>query len=429
MARNFSPWAYWQLRLAGARSPASPPADIGAADAWRAHNRARLAALLGADPDPVPLGFEVLDSVDCEHYRRDTVVFDTETAMSVPAFLLVPHTRDGAAPGAAVLAIHGHGAGKSMVCDVDGGDPQRRAEIAGYNGAYGHELAWRGFVVLAPDLRCFGARQDPQWDPSSHRYDCDWNLVCAVMAGTNPIAQNIWDLRRSLDVLAAHPLVDPLRIGACGLSYGGTMTLFLAAVDERVRAAVVSGYLSSWAAAHRVPWNMCGSQVMWGQLGELEHLDIAALVAPRARSSSRPAPTISSSRSARRARRSRHSAMCMSCSTPARASSTTSSTARTRGMECGRMTFSPSISEPGRDATRGRRGACAGQVVATRKSSPLDGRRPSDRPRKYRARSWFDETCSARANPVARARVSISSGAYRLMNGVPDRRAPSCAAS
>jgi dienelactone hydrolase len=102
------------------------------------------------------------------------------------------------------------------------------------------------------------------------------------MAGTNPLAQNLWDMRRSLDVLAAHPLVDAERIGACGLSYGGTMTLFLAAVDNRVRAAVVSGYLASWAAAHRVPYNMCGSQVMWGQLGAIEHADIAALITPRA---------------------------------------------------------------------------------------------------------------------------------------------------
>ncbi len=230
----------------------------------------------------MPLDLEVIESVDCEHYRRDTIVFDTEDTMSVPAYLLVPHDRIDASPGAAVLAIHGHGAGKSMVCDIDGGDAHRRDEITGYNGAYGHELACRGFVVLAPDLRCFGERQDPQWDPSTIRYDCDWNLVCAVMAGATPLGQNVWDLRRSLDVLCAHPLVDPDRVGACGLSYGGTMTTFLAAVDTRVRAAVVSGYLSSWVAAHRVPYNMCGSQVMWGQLGELEHIDIAALIAPRA---------------------------------------------------------------------------------------------------------------------------------------------------
>ena len=66
-----------------------------------------------------------------------------------------------------------------------------------------------------------------------------------------------------------------------GLSYGGTLALFLAAYDNRVAAAVVSGYLSSWAASHAIPFNMCGSQVLPGVLGRLEHLDIAALVAPR----------------------------------------------------------------------------------------------------------------------------------------------------
>ena len=101
------------------------------------------------------------------------------------------------------------------------------------------------------------------------------------MAGVVPLERNLWDLARALDVLAAHPLVDPTRIAAVGLSYGGTCTLFLAALDDRVAAAVVSGYLSSWRAAHTVPWNMCGSQVLPGMLGTLEHVDIAALIAPR----------------------------------------------------------------------------------------------------------------------------------------------------
>ena len=292
----------------------------------------------------MPLALEVTESVECEHYRRDRIVYDTETAMSVPAYLLVPHEREGAPPGPAVLAIHGHGEGKSMVCDIDDGDADKRAEITGYNGAYGHELARRGFVVLAPDLRCFGERQDPRWDPSSRRYDCDWNLVCAVMTGTNPLAQNLWDLQRSLDVLCGHPLVDPDRVGVCGLSYGGTMTLFTAAVDERVRAAVVSGYLSSWAAAHRMP---------------VQHVRFAGDVGParRARArrhrrvdraaccSRRPAPRISSSRSKRRGQRSRHFATCTRHSTRARGWSTTCSKARTRGTVRVPTTSSPSISE------------------------------------------------------------------------------------
>ncbi len=36
------------------------------------------------------------------------------------------------------------------------------------------------------------------------------------MAGWNPLTQNLWDLARCLDVLAAHPLVDPARIGMVG---------------------------------------------------------------------------------------------------------------------------------------------------------------------------------------------------------------------
>src|ERR1700688_2910870 len=59
------------------------------------------------------------------------------------------------------------------------------------------------------------------------------------------------------------------------------MTLLLAAWDERVAAAVVSGFFSSWAESHKMPWNMCGSQVMPGMLGQLEHVDLGALIAPR----------------------------------------------------------------------------------------------------------------------------------------------------
>ncbi len=274
--RNFSPWAYWQLRLVDAATARRTSAGQG--DTSRM-SRSDLQALLGAEPSLVPLDLEVTESVECERYRRDRVVFDVEAAMSVPAYLLVPHERT--VPGPAVLAIHGHGAGKSMVCDIDDGDPARRAEIISGGGAYAHELACRGFVVFAPDLRCFGERQDPQWDPAGHKYDCDWNLVCAVMAGVNPIAQNLWDLKRCLEVLGAQPLVDDRRLGVAGLSYGATMSLLLAAMDDRVRAVVVSGFLSSWEAAHRVPWNMCGSQVMWNQIGLVEHIDLAALVAPR----------------------------------------------------------------------------------------------------------------------------------------------------
>jgi dienelactone hydrolase len=267
--RNFSNWAYWRLQHEEVTDADPFPAAKLARDLepWRARVRDRVAALLGEMPAPVPLDVETTESVDCGSYRRDRIVFDTEATMSVPAYVLVPHARQDAGP--AILAIHGHGAGKSLVCGIEPGGP---------GDDYAHQLAHAGYVVLAPDLRAFGERAD--WMPPD-KYACDWNLVCATMAGVVPLGRNIWDLRRALDVLSAHELVDENRIGVAGLSYGGTCALFLAALDERVRAAVVSGYLSSWRAAHTMPWNMCGSQVMPGQIGALEHLDVAALIAPR----------------------------------------------------------------------------------------------------------------------------------------------------
>ncbi len=270
-SRNFSNWAYWRLHLETVVDADPCPVDAPAAEleCWRARAQRRLDSLLGEDPAGVPLDIEVTETVDCGTYRRERIVFDTERTMSVPAYLLVPYARDDAPPGPAVLAIHGHGAGKALVCGMVDGDD---------GDDYAHVLATHGFVVLAPDLRGFGERAD--WMPPD-KYECDWNLVCATMAGVVPLARNVWDLRRCLDVLVAHPLVDAARVCAAGLSYGATCALFLAACDARVRAAIVSGYLSSWRAAHMVPWNMCGSQVMPGQLGAFEHLDIAALIPPR----------------------------------------------------------------------------------------------------------------------------------------------------
>jgi dienelactone hydrolase len=274
--RNFSNWAYWRVHLESVADADPLPLDaLDALDAldvlepWRARVRARLGAALGEPPPAVPLEAETTETVDCDGYTRARIVFDTEAVMSVPANLLVPRDRRDAPPGPAVLAIHGHGPGKDLVCGVAAGEP---------GDDYAHRLAGHGYVVLAPDLRGFGERADPM---PADKYHCDWDLVCATMAGVVPLARNLWDLRRALDVLAAHPLVDADRIAVAGFSYGATCSLFLAALDPRIRAAVVSGYLSSWRAAHRVPWNMCGSQVLPGQLGAIEHVDVAALVAPR----------------------------------------------------------------------------------------------------------------------------------------------------
>lgn len=266
--RNFSPWSSWLAGLSAVRHEDPPPESVAALLEWRLRRRQRLAELLGSFPNPVPLNLETLSSEQCDGYVRHRVVFDAEATMSVAAFLLIPNARR--TPGAAVIAIHGHGPGKDLICGLTGSESP--------DADFAVQLVRENLVVLAPDLRAFGERRDRL--PEGY-YPCDTNLVHASLAGVNPLTQNLFDLQCCLEVLVSHPLVDERRIGAAGFSYGATMSLFLAAVDRRVAATVVAGYLSSLSSSHAVALNLCGSQVLFGMLGRLEHVDVAAQIAPR----------------------------------------------------------------------------------------------------------------------------------------------------
>src|SRR5262249_4328291 len=52
-----------------------------------------------------------------------------------------------------------------------------------------------------------------------------------------------WDAIRAIDYLVSRPEVDPNRIGVTGISGGGTQTSYVAAIDDRVLAAVPACYL------------------------------------------------------------------------------------------------------------------------------------------------------------------------------------------
>jgi len=277
--RNFSPWAYWRRRQD--ETPRTGRPTDADPSTWLAGVRSALDSMVGMWPEPVDLRTESGPVVDEPYGRRTRVVFDTERHMSVPAWLLEPADRAAGAP--AVLAVHGHGLDKDSVCGVtespDGIVP------------YARRLAEAGFVVLAPDLRGFGERADRMLpvEPAEelaeqilrHQGDCGWELVCALVAGTTPLTLNLWDLRRSVDVLCSTTAGAGRSVAVVGWSYGALLAMLLTALDDRVAGAVLSGCFSSWRAAHRSPWNLCGRQVWSGLLGPVEHEDVAALIAPR----------------------------------------------------------------------------------------------------------------------------------------------------
>src|SRR5262249_59132073 len=108
-------------------------------------------------------------------------------------------------------------------------------------------LARLGFVVLGFDPMGQGERTYyPGSTPSRTRLpggaDDEHTMPGKQMLliGDSGVRLQTWDAVRSLDYLASHSMVDPKRIGATGQSGGGTNTMLLSAVDDRVAVVAVA---------------------------------------------------------------------------------------------------------------------------------------------------------------------------------------------
>ncbi len=262
---------------------------------WRSQAQASLRAALGRWPDPVPLAAEEVEQHDDGDYWRIKVLYDADAFSTVPAWLLVPKDARPGDQRSALLCAHGHGRGKDDPTGVV--DPtlpeeekqRQERHVQTHKYDYARQFARRGYVCLVPDWRGFGERRAPTaWcGPDSTRWasdPCDVLFMAYGYFGYELLTLNLWDAMRGVDYLQTRPEVDPKRIGCLGLSFGGTMTTFLAAVDERIKAADVVGYLSTVrhdALTLRGRGNFCGSQYLRGLLTFGDISTIAGLIAPR----------------------------------------------------------------------------------------------------------------------------------------------------
>lgn len=243
--------------------------DRGEWALWRARLRARLSELLILPKERVDLEPEVLETKDCEGYVREKVLYKTEGNFGVPAYLLKPRGGERAA----VLALHGHGRGKVDVAGVYKDELDYQRFIAPLNYDYGVQLAKRGYVVLVPEGRAFG-------ELASDGMNCTWAFTASLLLGRTVVGMRVWDAMRSIDYLEALPEVDPERIGCVGLSWGGTWTAYTSALDERVKAAVISGYFSTFRDM-LIERACCPCQYVPGIRLYADFPDVVALIAPR----------------------------------------------------------------------------------------------------------------------------------------------------
>jgi len=201
--------------------------------------RATFWNLVGGQPERTPLNARVTGEFDRPGYRLQKVVYESQPGIVISANLYLPARGKPPYPG--ILFQMGHaGNGKAY--------PSYQKCCQG--------LARLGYLVLAFDPMGQGERINyPDAGGIATRLssvDEEHTLPGKqfLLLGNSATRYQVWDAVRSLDYLAEHPLVDATRLAATGQSGGGTVTMLLACVDNRLNAAAISsGNTENFATA------------------------------------------------------------------------------------------------------------------------------------------------------------------------------------
>lgn len=139
--------------------------------------------------------------------------------------------------------------------------------------------------MFCPDARAFGERRE--WTKQSDREEHFMSSTCielnhmAICLGLTLTGMWTWDLMRLMDYIQTRDDCDPDRIGCGGLSGGGLQTLWIAAMDDRVKCAVTSGYFYGYKDSLLKLSHNCGCNYVPHLWENVDMGDIGALIAPR----------------------------------------------------------------------------------------------------------------------------------------------------
>ncbi len=135
-------------------------------------------------------------------------------------------------PAPAIMLCHGWGGERPML------------------GPYARAFARRGYVVLEIDYRGWGSSDGkiiPLADAPPLLEAGEQTLQVRVLRKvTDPLDQAA-DIRNGLGFLFSDPRVDPDRVGIWGTSYGGGHSIYVAAMEPRIRCVV--GQIGSYEPA------------------------------------------------------------------------------------------------------------------------------------------------------------------------------------
>src|SRR5713226_9062659 len=186
----------------------------------------------GLPPAKTDLHAQVTGKIQMDGFSIEKLIFQSLPGVYVTALVYVPDDHSKKHP--AVLVPAGHAADGKF-----------------HYQALSQRLVGRGYVVISGDPVGQGERSQ-FWDASAGK--SRYNLICgehavmgnlAYLAGANLARWEIWDGIRAVDYLLTRPEVDGERISITGTSGGGFQATLIAALDERIKVAVPSCYISA----------------------------------------------------------------------------------------------------------------------------------------------------------------------------------------
>jgi hypothetical protein len=207
--------------------------DIKTLEDWEAKRgeyRRQLTEMLGLDPMPpkTPLKPVITGTVDHDDFTLEKLHFQSSPGLYVTGSLYLPKGVDKPAP--TILYVCGHGRVKEDGISY------------GNKATYQHHGIWfarHGYVCLIIDTLQLGEIEGLHH--GTYREGMWWWHE----RGYTPAGVEAWNCIRALDYLETRDEVDAERFGVTGRSGGGAYSWWIAALDERIKAAVpVAGITS-----------------------------------------------------------------------------------------------------------------------------------------------------------------------------------------
>lgn len=252
---------------------------------WKKESKKLLENLIGlnkmeeSDLSPV---FENASHLS-DGIKRECWRIQVEPEVWMPFYILVPENTDKNTR--IFICPHGHGgAGKYTVAGLKE-YPFINEKIEFYNYDYGIQLAKKGFVAICPDSRGFGERREDSLHVLTKadwfKSDCHRLARMGEPLGITVIGMLVWDLTRLIDYITVRGDWGVDKISCLGFSGGGMQTLWLSALDIRVKFAVISGYMYGYKDSLLKLNENCSCNYVPSLWQYFDMGDIGSLISPR----------------------------------------------------------------------------------------------------------------------------------------------------